>query len=317
MGFGRQESKLVIFKEREIYYTQYVSDTTITAESLASKSVVDITSSTAYFPMIQLNASIGCDLPDTIQLCDNRLVWANRSGLVYTLTSSNQYSENNVYEISEMLGLEIAKNPELPNAFAVDWDGRYLLFAGNVCYVLEYSSYGFRAVSSYGKSEDANKRIVWWIWELPIAIFGAVSDGNNLTTISQPKYVVELERFDKSATVDRYSDIESKIVSRCQTKYFDFGSPTVKKVVPKVSLVFRANNGEEIRITEKTDVGYSEHSIVMDDSVIDERDPESLVATLLRPATKNIRRISLVFESEGNLAIESIMLQYKKIGGLK
>ena len=317
-GFGKQEAKLVIFKEREIYYTQYVADSSITTENLIGKSVIDITSTTAYFPMIQINANIGCDLPDTIQLCDNRLVWANKSGRVYTMISSNQYNENNVYEISEMLGLELAKNGDIDNAFAVDWDGRYVLFAGDMCYLLEYSSYGFRAITSYSKSEDANKRVVWWIWKLPVKVKGAISDGNNLTTVTMDKEgAIRVGALDKNGLADVIDEAKSKILSSCQTKYFDFGSPTVKKTVPKVSLVFKANGGEEIRIVEKTDNGSAEHSIIIDEDAIDDRDPESLMAKLIRPAIKNIRRIAFAFESEGSFAIESIMLQYKKIGGLK
>lgn len=317
-GFGKQEAKLVIFKEREIYYTQYVADSSVTAENLVGKSVVDITSTTAYFPMIQINANIGCDLPETIQLCDNRLVWANKSGRVYTMISSNQYNENNVYEISEMLGLELAKNGDIDDAFAVDWDGRYVLFAGDMCYLLEYSSYGFRAITSYSKSEDANKRVVWWVWKLPVKVKGAISDGNDLTIVTMDeKGAIRVGMFDKNGLADVIDETKSKILSSCQTKYFDFGSPTVKKTVPKVSLVFKANGGEEIRIVEKTDNGSAEHSIIIDEDAIDDRDPESLMAKLIRPAIKNIRRIAFAFESEGSFAIESIMLQYKKIGGLK
>ena len=187
-----------------------------------------------------------------------------------------------------------------------------------MCYLLEYSSYGFRAITSYSKSEDANKRVVWWIWKLPVKVKGAISDGNNLTTVTMDKEgAIRVGALDKNGLADVIDEAKSKILSSCQTKYFDFGSPTVKKTVPKVSLVFKANGGEEIRIVEKTDNGSAEHSIIIDEDAIDDRDPESLMAKLIRPAIKNIRRIAFAFESEGSFAIESIMLQYKKIGGLK
>jgi hypothetical protein len=323
MGFGKQESKLFIFKERETYYTQYASDSGISAENLINKYVVDVVSSTVYFPLVQLNPTIGCDLPDTIQLCDNRLVWANKNGRVYTATSSNQYSESNIYEISAMLGDKLTKNGLSSDAYAVDWDGRYLLISGHDCYVMEYSSYGFRAISSYSKSEDANARIAWWIWEFPKPIMGMISDRNNLTTVSYiTPNLIEVGKLDKNKRVDSMYDeivgvITEEIVSKCTTKFFDFGAPTVKKTVPKISLVFCANGGEPITVTENTDNGSCESVIVMNEDSISTRDPESLVATLIRPAIKNIRRIALTFETKGYLAIESMTLQYKKIGGLK
>ena len=94
--FGRQGENLIIFKEKSTYYSYYATNDSITADDLINQTVIDYEANSVYFPMIQLNANIGCDCQNTVQLCRNRLVWANSDGNVYTLYSNNQYSERTI-----------------------------------------------------------------------------------------------------------------------------------------------------------------------------------------------------------------------------
>ena len=74
-AFGKQNDMLIIFKEHEIYYTNYASNN-FTAEEVMSGAIIDVASSSATFPLTQIHSLIGCDCPNTIRLCANRLVWA-------------------------------------------------------------------------------------------------------------------------------------------------------------------------------------------------------------------------------------------------
>lgn len=167
--FGKQGESLIILKEKETYATKYVSGDAVSAEAVAAQSVIDLTVSEVTFPMTQVNGYIGCDCPNTVQLCRNRLVWANSDGRIYTLVSANQWNERSILEVSDMIREPLsAEGAEaIRTAISEDFDGRYMLFAGKHIYVMDYNSYGYSNVAYYSKSEDAQINIPWWIWDIP------------------------------------------------------------------------------------------------------------------------------------------------------
>lgn len=168
-AFGKQGESLIILKEKETYATKYVSNEAISAEAVAAQSVIDLTVSEVTFPMTQVNGYIGCDCPNTVQLCRNRLVWANSDGRIYTLVSANQWNERSILEVSDMIRepLSAEGTEAIRTAISEDFDGRYMLFAGGHIYVMDYNSYGYSNVAYYSKSEDAQINIPWWIWDIP------------------------------------------------------------------------------------------------------------------------------------------------------
>ena len=164
-AFGKQNDNLVIFKERELYATQYSSiDNPLSAEG----TIVDVTTADVSFAMIQVHGFIGCDCPDSVQLCRNRLVWAHSDGKVYTLASASQWNERSIYEVSGMVEAKLEEEGgKIKNAISADWDGHYVLLIGDKFFLMDYNSYGYAHVYSYTKSDDAQMHIPWWIWEKP------------------------------------------------------------------------------------------------------------------------------------------------------
>lgn len=86
-GFGKQQSYLVIFKHSS------VGRTAMKTETVDGRLTVDL-------PYVPINDKIGCDLPWTIQLIDNNLVWCNTEQGVHTLKDSSSAYENNIECIS-------------------------------------------------------------------------------------------------------------------------------------------------------------------------------------------------------------------------
>lgn len=86
-GFGKQYGTLVVFKERSLGKSGY------TVENVDDRDSISLTYSA-------INAKIGCDLPWTIQLIDNNLVFCNTEGGVHVIRDSNSAFENNVECIS-------------------------------------------------------------------------------------------------------------------------------------------------------------------------------------------------------------------------
>lgn len=169
-AFSKQGEQLLILKERETYATRYVSASdVISQEATTSQSVIDVTSAEVTFPMILVHGFIGCDCPNTVQLCRNRTVWAHSDGKVYTISSASQWNERSIFEISAMVERRIKRYSaeQMRNAVSADWEGHYILSIGDEFFVMDYNSYGYAHISSYKKDEDAQRNIPWWIWEKP------------------------------------------------------------------------------------------------------------------------------------------------------
>ena len=259
-AFGKQGSSLIIFKEKEIYSTQYVQGN-VTAEEINNQTVIDVTTSLAYFPMTLIHPHIGCDCPETDQLLRNRLTFASSNGKVYVITGQNQFSERNVYEVSELI-YPMLKNENLRCATAADWDGNYVLFVNNKAFVMDYNSYGYVNISSYTRDEVGNRLIPWFVWEFEDDVvastvtedilFGWIRKTGEEHFLIQPFFMDGREEKDEKVTVSDKGEIlkESKgIPSEIKTKHFDFGEGHRVKVIEKVLFELEGKNRARVSFT--------------------------------------------------------------------
>ena len=335
-AFGRQSDSLVIFKERELFQTQYISSNTPTAEELINQSVIDLSTQLAYFPVTQIHGYIGCDCPETVQLCRNRLVWACSNGKVYTLVSQNQYNERAVFEVSAMVERRLCKE-SFKNAHSADYDGYYIIVADNHVYVMDYNSYGYTYVSSHSKTEDANVRTPWYYWELPIRPDTVTSVGSTLLmpvcfrggTEDRGEVAVNMFYIDGIYGADvinlldynngwQFKSEDINIESCAKTKLFDFGLPAKLKSVSQVNIVFGNNNGIPITINFVSEQQIQDgHHIIINGAATEKFSPEHMHSCRLFPYTKGIVRFGVSIESHGDLAIDTMSFDYKVLGGAK
>ena len=318
-AFGRQSDMLVIFKERETYLTQYVRNSSITASDLINQKVVDYTASSVYFPIILLHSGIGCDCPDSIELCRNRLVWACTDGNVYTLCNENQYSERTIFKVSDMISRRL-KNESLHRAMSADIDGRYFLFTDKHVYVMEYESYGYTYVASYSKAEDAQLRIPWWYWELPETAVCVLSDGTELIMLTAKSN----EYYTKDYPIYRFEDGRAAdgggnaIETFLQTKIFDFGAPAYTKNVPLVNIAFGNNGGEPVTVSFVSESGScGDEEVTLSESAEDEYSPEFVHNRQLRPVAHTVTRFGVRLECSGIMSVDAISLNYRLLGGAR
>ena len=82
-GFGKQYGTLVIFKEKSLGKSAY------SVEDVDDRDSISLT-------YTAINAKIGCDLPWTIQLIENNLVFCNTEGGVHIVRDSTSALENNI-----------------------------------------------------------------------------------------------------------------------------------------------------------------------------------------------------------------------------
>lgn len=242
--FGKVFDILVIFKQREIYYTKYVSGAEMTADDVLSGNVIDVTASAAVFPLYPLHDTIGCDLPHTLQLCNNRLCWATSDGEVYTLVTASNTSERNVYAISHPINKSIKLTS---SAFAVDHNGHYWLFSGKSCYVLDYDQYSFKYVAS---TQEKNRLFTWWLWEFPCTFDHGISSGGKMMLVSL------VDGMCGTVSDEMYSEYDKPAIS-FSSKVWDFGDGTRNKKIESVYfeslegadivLKFLSNQSEDIK----------------------------------------------------------------------
>jgi len=316
-GFGKQSNLLVIFKNYETWCTQYTRNSGIEADDLVNQTVVDYSSSSVYFPLSQINASIGCAYPDTIALCRNRLVWLSHNGQVYTLVSESQYNERNIFCISEMVSRKLKTENAVPTA--CDWNGHYVLCFGGRLYLMDYNSYGYQYVASYSKTEDANLRIPWYYWEMPEICEKSVltnsSDIFDFVFVKDDK----ISKFHnkQDASEDIVDGKERKISNYFITKLFDFDAPSRKKNIQLVNLLIGNNGGDTVKVELVTEHGNEQQEIELDDSETALRSAGYITNKAIIPCIKAVRLFGVKVSSEGLLAVDGMQFNFRLLGGIR
>ena len=132
-GFGRQYGTLIVFKERSVGKATYGIETIDGRDSIS-------------FTYVNINTKIGCDLPWTIQLVENNIVFCNTQGGVHVVRDSSSALENNIECVSRNIngtaqrpGLLVdvrASGKDLTCSF--DDDNRYWVCANGHVYLWDY-----------------------------------------------------------------------------------------------------------------------------------------------------------------------------------
>lgn len=133
-GFGKQQSMLVIFNEHS------VGRATLSTQDLGGR----VTLTMDY---VRINSKIGCDVPWTIQLIENNLVFCNKDQGIHFLRDSSAAYENNIIGISKKVNgtptkagilskLRAVTDPETVTSF--DDEERYWLVIDGEVYVWDY-----------------------------------------------------------------------------------------------------------------------------------------------------------------------------------
>lgn len=219
-GFGKQQNMLVIFKERSVGRSS-MSTRTVNGRTLP---VMEYTT---------INAQIGCDLPGTIELVENNLVFANTRYGVCVVRDSSSAKENNIIPISRkvdnsLLGLL----READGATSMDDGTRYWLCANGEVYAWDYSL------------SDVNDPAWFYFDGIDAAAF--------LSSDAQERYHLGK---DGSVTAFRriFADYGEGIEKRYRFATQNMGSYDRLKNITGVLLTVRGDTDTEIEIEYTTD----------------------------------------------------------------
>ncbi|MBQ5885299.1 MAG: hypothetical protein IIW79_02705 [Clostridia bacterium] len=337
---AKMGNNLVIFKEHSVYIATCVEGEGVTVEQLSSGAVTDVTSYAATFPTANINDDIGCDLPETVQLCRNRLVWANSTGKVYQIVTHSMTSERNIYAISgnieKLIKQELKKidNPKL-TASATSWQGYYLLSLGNkTVFVMNYDNYGFTNIYSYSKTDDAESRIEWYKWEFVYDVVNVANVNENvlITVRGERLYEDDTEpntynwvcRLNELSAYDNYlvgsSSLEKidmlDIPCSFATKWFDFGMMDYYKSIEQVYLTAGSEKGGDITLSYITQRGTVGERIIGLEA--ETPDNENFIKTYRQlPMQKRLRHFGLKISSPGQFVFGGFVIKFKVMGGIK
>jgi len=232
MAAAKQGGELIIFKTRSLFAVTYEFD-----------------GQDVYYPLREFNSTIGCDMPGSVQLIDNSLVFANTYGGVFTIVTTAGKQEENVKPVSANINMSLLHETNLAAATSVDYDRKYWLCVGSVAYVWDYEIAPFYGYTDY---EKAQRRLVWFkfanidaaVWHFDKYLYYAAR---------QKKGVSKLVRF-----IDAQSDFGSPIEAYWISKAYDFGLPNYLKTVLEVypSLVAYSNSAATITVSSEQSYSF-------------------------------------------------------------
>lgn len=229
-GFGRQQGHMVVFKNRSVGKVSMQFTTVENNNEITARVYIEM-------DYTQINSRIGCDLPWTIQLIDNNLVFCNsQQGVHYIKDSSSAY-ENNIIGISTKVNgdngrvglLQRVREADLVTSF--DDEKRYWLLAGEHVFCWDYE---------LSEHKDPS-----WFYLTGIDAPALFLDVDTIYHITRDGSVVVFG--------NSYADFGEGFERRYQFATQYMGTYDRLKTVTNAIYTFRTDTDFNIRLTYKTD----------------------------------------------------------------
>lgn len=312
-AFGKQDNMLVVFKEREIY--------SLSELQTADSSLVDgqlyenkINTDLQYYPVTRLHGRIGCTAPKTVQLCGNRLIWADGMGKVHMLIG-NASDGYQVRELSYLISHELEQytTAQWKDAVAGVWKGHYILIISNTAYVLRTDEKAFRQYENEYDDDVAGDKLAWFIWKLPEIVkpWFLLSNGKDLmglTVIEKDDGLQEVPfGFCENAGDFYFRQGEyglDPITAYLRTKEYDFGKPFANK---RILRVYLGMDTDEHAIAQFYYISGGE---IIGEATEMRGDSEQQLVTLT-PNYSRAKRLGFGMKTKGCIALDMLSFTYR------
>ena len=309
--------RLVIFKAHQTGICSSVTSTEYDIESvLEGKAAKNIGKESMQIKTI--NTGIGCVYPDTIINCANRLVFLGSDNRVYTVTSTSNYLQR-FYRISDKIESKFAMSSVDENIYAMDYEGKYMLFVDNKCYVFDYNTSAFLSATAYG-SKKQKDNIGWFYAEYNFGIarpFFAMCVGGSVVItakINAQNATTDIVLFYFNGTKDQklISSTESEFVeieSSFTTKASSFSVDADKKIVG-IELCFAS---ELLKTSHPIDISYLDEnkSAFIKSSLPVYQGDENEVVMKITPCVFGVRYFGINLRRASAFALKRIKFIYK------
>ncbi len=308
--------KLIAFKPTEIYKINVTVGDAYTPDGILSGARTgflhnDTLTSTA------VHSFIGCDCPDTLRNCSNRLVWLSSVGKVYTLATTTYGKENNIYEVSANISdfLDSYSEYNLKKAYATDIDGYYMLILGDKMAVMDYRIKDFGFPYKYADSKENSGKIAWYLWEHHIGGSTVSADRVNKNVLFacnsknlKYQYIAKLSgEKDLAVLQDENGDIffnEYDIEGSFATAFTDFESMGTLKTINKIHIGLEPTADIKITVTGDENKG---------EVIIKPQKARYEVTPIVIPIRKT-GRLKISLDSKDRFAVGGILINYTPIG---
>lgn len=215
---AKMGASMIVFKSHSIFAFSYSFD----GENI-------------FYPVEEIHASRGCDMPGSIQLIDNALVFAHSVDGIQILTSINRTKETNVKPISANINDLLLTESDLQNACSADYDQYYWLCVNGHVYLWDYGSTPFYNYSDYDK---AQRRLAWYYW-----------NGIAAKTFFEMNGLCFGGEVGLSKLTEDMSDNGEAYDCHFITKAFNMGDPSMLKTVFNVYPSLATNRAIEVTVT--------------------------------------------------------------------
>lgn len=269
---------LIVFTERSVFRMSYV-----------------LKEDGAYFSVKELTCQVGCDCPKSVQLIDNRVVFANSKKGLFIVDSTGEADEQNVKPISsnilsgEGMGLLECAEEELISAVSVDFDRNYMLCVGEKVYIWDYDSSAFSDYGNYGTSQ---KKLAWYIY-----------DG----ICAQNFYEKNGELFFLSKNDGKFygfsNDSDERVKSEFKSQKIDFSYPFSEKVVQQMQISLKALENTKLEL-----VMYADGEMFAKKSIPFKAGEKCLVKIKL--PKKKLYDFAFEIDGEGYYEADGFLLKY-------
>lgn len=222
---AKMAGEMIIFKTHSIFAVGYAFDG------------MDV-----YYPVRECHSAVGCDMPGSIQLIDNRLVFANSADGVHMLISTSNKLEETVKPLSANINTLLLEEQRLTDARSCDFERYYWLCVGDKVFLWDYEGTPYYNYADY---EKAQRRLAWYRFD-GIAANDFLADGQ-LFYASQ-KGIVKF--------IKNKNDFGNAFKAHYVSKAFDLGKPNLLKTFVEVYPSFRGDGNVKTTVTvgnEKTD----------------------------------------------------------------
>ena len=273
-ALGQQQNKLVIFQKSRIGGAQF--------------GTVDIDGRTFItMDYAAIHPTIGCDLPGSVQLIENNLVFANRDRGIFLLRDTTAAGENTIAHLSN----NIERSPDQAgllkdlkeNCTAVSMDDgeRYWLMLGEHAWLWDY-----RLGGSVG-----NPRSLSWFYFENLRPAACPFEANGMVG--------------RDGVLYRFDENEVNFESVLALPVRHFGTYEMRKNISKI--IFALEDGEEGEI----DVEYiTDHGIRTDPAPLRCRGSRFAEIFVRRPRCLGVRHFLCVLRTTDKMAFASAQVHY-------
>ena len=284
-GFIRQYGKMLVFTKNNVMRMSY-----------------SFSGGVPVYTFKEINSQIGCDMPGSIQLIDNRVVFANSTKGVFIIDSTEDFGEQNIKPISENINGrdELAFSGCAPEdkakAVSIDYDRKYILAMSDRMYVWDYGNVPFYESGNYSK---AQKRLEWYV-NTGISARFLLECGGKLMC------ACENEGISVGVFENTGKDFGVPVHWCYQSEKLAFGYPTLLKTPEK--LVLGVKNAFSGRM--KISVGDENENYFNTEIYVDANDGRYNRIALTLPK-KRVRKMYFRLEGDMPVQLYSVAIYYR------